>query len=61
MLHRARRAQHVSVHEKEIHPRAIAVLAWPPGVALLVALTGLPADAAQGIALGLGQVVPSVA
>ena len=48
------------VHEEEVDARAIAVLARPASVTLVVAWAGLPANAAQGVALVVGQFVPAV-
>ena len=60
VLHRACSPQHVPVHEKKVDARPVTVFARAARIALLVTLTGLPANTAQRIALVLGQLMPSV-
>ena len=49
------------MHKEKVDPRAVAVLVFSPRIAFLAAWAGLPADAAQGIALLFGELVPLVA
>ncbi len=48
------------MHEEKVHARAVAILARATGVTLLVPRSGLPANAAQGVALVFEQGVPFV-
>ncbi|MNT28665.1 hypothetical protein D3C72_1643690 [compost metagenome] len=48
VLQGAHRLKHMPVHEQKVDARAIAMLAGSPGVALVIARSGLPAQATQG-------------